>query len=143
MKLITRDTDYAIRALCAMGRRPQERVSVGQLTETLRVPRPFLRKILQELNRAGVLHSSRGVGGGFSLARPVAGIRLEEIIKIFQGPLELNECLLSRKACPEQGSCPLRKRLCAIEARVQKEIAGVTIGTLLRDNQSSQGKSHV
>ncbi len=133
MKLITRDTDYAIRALCAMGRRHARKVSVAQLTAEVHVPRPFLRKILQQLNRAGVLHSSRGVGGGFSLAKPLARIRLDEIIRIFQGPLELNECLLSRKACPERGSCPLRKRLCAIEGRVRREIEGVTIAALVRD----------
>ena len=55
MKLITRDTDYAIRALCFIARFKKKIVSVSELVKVLKIPRPFLRKILQTLNKKRIL----------------------------------------------------------------------------------------
>ena len=65
MKLITRDTDYAVRALCFIGQRQKRLISASELVANLKIPRPFLRKILQTLNREGILNSYKGKGGGF------------------------------------------------------------------------------
>ena len=51
MKLITRDTDYAIRALCCIAGSGKKELSVRDLTDRLAMQRPFLRKILQKLNK--------------------------------------------------------------------------------------------
>ena len=67
MKLITRDTDYAIRAITYMAKHKESRVSVKELVKNLKVPRPFLRKILQVLDKKGLLRSYKGKGGGFLL----------------------------------------------------------------------------
>ena len=55
MKLITRDTDYAVRALVFIAKQKEEIVSVRDLVEKLKIPKPFLRKILQLLNKKGLL----------------------------------------------------------------------------------------
>ena len=57
MKLITRDTDYAIRALSCIAADKEKVYTVTELTKSLDVPRPFLRKILQILNHKGLLKS--------------------------------------------------------------------------------------
>ena len=61
MKLITRNTDYAIRALCYIAEQKQEVISADRLVKSLEIPRPFLRKILQTLTKAGLLNSSKAV----------------------------------------------------------------------------------
>ena len=68
MKLINRDTDYAVRALSYILRRKDKIVTAAELVRELDMPRPFLRKILQSLNKNGFLKSQRGKGGGFILA---------------------------------------------------------------------------
>ena len=57
MKLITRNTDYAIRALCFIARKKKQVVSVKELVSKLRIPKPFLRKISQRLNKERILVS--------------------------------------------------------------------------------------
>ena len=84
MKLITRDTDYAVRALCYMAGTKRQMVSVPDLVKELKVPGPFLRKILQILNKKGVLRSSKGRGGGFMLAGAPKKIFLVDLMEIFQ-----------------------------------------------------------
>ena len=91
MKLITRDTDYALRAACFIAKQNSKIVPVSRMIKELKMPGPFLRKILQILNRKGILKSHKGQGGGFSLGVPPERIYLVKLAEIFQGPLKLND----------------------------------------------------
>jgi len=131
MKLITRDTDYALRAICFIAKYKKTKISVSMLVKELDIPQPFLRKILQILSKNKILKSSKGTKGGFILARDPKDIRLTDIMRIFQGDLSLNECFLRKIVCPHTSICPLRKRIIRIENYVSKELNSVTISSLL------------
>ena len=64
MKLITRDTDYALRALIRIAVSGKQVVSVSELVNELAIPRAFLRKVLQKLTKHSVLISVKGNQGG-------------------------------------------------------------------------------
>jgi Rrf2 family protein len=131
MKLLTRDSDYALRAVCFIAKQNMKVVPVPLMVQALRIPRPFLRKILQILNRKKILKSYKGSGGGFSLETKPDQVLVTEIIEIFQGPVKLNECLLSKSLCPDVTRCVLRKRIAMIEALVVKELKKITVASLL------------
>ncbi|HNX81771.1 MAG TPA: Rrf2 family transcriptional regulator [Candidatus Omnitrophota bacterium] len=133
MKLITRDTDYAIRAICFMARHKDQVISVNELVRELAVPKPFLRKILQVLNKKEIVYSHKGLGGGFSLARPVDTISIMNVMEIFQGEFNLNECHLKKNACPQQVHCPLRAKITSLETYVADTLEKLTIGELLKE----------
>ncbi|MDD2679337.1 MAG: Rrf2 family transcriptional regulator [Candidatus Omnitrophica bacterium] len=132
MKLITRDTDYALRALSFIAQNKDRIVAVSELTRKLRVPQPFLRKILQVLSRRRILSSLKGQGGGFILAKDPARIFIADIMRIFQGELKLNECFLKKLACPHKKACVLRKKITRIENYVLRELNSITIKSLLQ-----------
>lgn len=133
MKLLTRNTDYAVRAICYMAKKPQGVISVTELVSELGMPRPFTRKILQRLNKSGLARSYKGIGGGFSLAVAPGRISLADIIKVFQGPLKINECVFKKKLCPNRATCPLKRRIDRIERRATDELESITIGALLKE----------
>lgn len=130
MKLLTRNTDYAVRAICYMAKVKGRIVSVPELVDKIKMPRPFLRKILQILNKEGIVRSHKGIGGGFQLALPGSKVYLTDLINIFQGPVRLNECFLKKTLCPDRSKCPLRKRIDKIEKFVLSEIGSITIKDL-------------
>lgn len=132
MKLINRNTDYAVRALCRIAKDKNKVVSVPDLVRELRIPRPFLRKILQALNRNGILHSYKGKGGGFLLAKPASKIYLVDLIGVFQGRLSLNECIFKKKLCPNKDTCALRQKISEIESHTIRQLQPITIGSLLK-----------
>ena len=132
MKLITRDTDYAARALCLMAKNKGKVISVSALVEKLHTPRPFLRKALQKLNQKGILKSYKGIGGGFQLAVKPEKIFITDLIKTFQGDFKFNECVLKKDICPNKKSCSLKKKLDLIELYVVKELKSVTIASLIK-----------
>lgn len=132
MKLITRDTDYAVRALSFIAQRKGEIISVESLAANLKIPRPFLRKILQLLNKRRVLKSYKGQGGGFRLRISPDKIFLSDIMEVFQGGLKLNSCLFKRKICPNRSVCALRRKINRIEEGMISELKTITIGSLLK-----------
>ena len=131
MKLITRDTDYAVRALAFIAKQNKDVVSVNELVGRLKIPRPFLRKILQLLNKRGVLKSCKGQGGGFILNQSPKRIFLVDLIRIFQGPIKLNECIFKKRICPNIKTCKLRKRIIKIQEHVISELSEITLASIL------------
>jgi Rrf2 family protein len=132
MSLINRNTDYAIRAICFMAKDNKDRTSVRELAQELKIPRPFLRKILQRLNKKRILKSYKGKDGGFVLSGPLEKIFLIDLMRIFQGRLKLHECLFKRKICPNKETCSLGGKLAEIEKYVVSQLESISIASLLK-----------
>ena len=106
--IITRATEYAIRAILYMSRRPAgEIVYKKDICKEQEITPAFLTKILQPLIKDGIVGSQRGVGGGFYLAKDPSEITLLDIIKSQEGPVYLNQCLIEEGACEREFFCPI------------------------------------
>ena len=133
MKLITKDTDYAIRALCCIAKKGKKRVNVRELVKDLKIPRPFLRKILQKLNKKKFLKSYKGQSGGFVLCRNPKDICVVDLVKIFQGKIKAIDHIFRKEVCKNMKVCVLRKKLDEIEKYIVSKLESVTIASLMRD----------
>ncbi len=132
MKLLTRNTDYGIRALCFIAKQKGRVVSVPELVGALKIPRPFLRKIMQRLTKKGFVRSYKGIGGGFRMALPADKLYIVEVARVFQGEVNLNECFLKKELCPNRKVCPLKKRIDAIEKYIISELKAISIAELMK-----------
>ena len=137
--ILTKSTDYAVRALCYLSRNSGRLVSVKELHEKLAVPYPFLRKLLQMLNKKKIVNSYKGSGGGFELNKSAGEIFLPELIEIFQGPFKINHCTLKGKNCPNMAYCVLRTRMDEVEAQVYKMMKDISIKELCKDPRKRGG----
>ena len=63
--------------------------SIQSLALEEHIPLKFLEQILLILRKGGVLHSRRGAGGGYTMAKPATRITLGEILELVDGPLEV------------------------------------------------------
>lgn len=132
MKILNRDTDYAIRALVYMAKAPQQVSSVKALVDDLRMPRAFSRRLLQVLSREGILQSSKGKGGGFRFKKSPARIKLKDLVEIFQRGFIETRCIFKKKICPDTATCPLRHKIRGIEKKVIDELAAISIADLIK-----------
>jgi len=86
----SKKAEYALRAVVAMSRStPGTVFSIHSLSTDEHIPLKFLEQILLILRKGGVLHSKRGAGGGYHLARPPTRITIGEVLELVDGPLEL------------------------------------------------------
>ncbi len=106
--LITRATEYAIRAILYLAKQPKDEIVYKKdICETQHITPAFLTKILQPLIKAGIVGSQRGVGGGFFLARDPGEVTLLDVVKAEEGPLYLNKCLTREGVCEKDLFCPV------------------------------------
>lgn len=121
-----------MRALCYIAQQGKEAVPVPEIVEALKIPRPFLRKIVQRLSAEGILRSVKGQGGGFSLGERPENIRLTDLARVFQGKIQLNECIFKKKKCPNRETCALKKEIDGIERDALRRLHQVSIASLIR-----------
>ncbi len=86
--MISQKCHYALRAVLELtlrsGRGP---VTIHDIASAQGIPARFLEAILRELRQAGVCDSMRGKEGGYTLARDAKDITINEVIRLFEGPL--------------------------------------------------------
>ncbi|MBU1043970.1 MAG: Rrf2 family transcriptional regulator [Candidatus Omnitrophica bacterium] len=140
MKLITKQTDYAIRALGCIAKSKDAIITVCGLAESLDMPQSFLRKILQRLNTKGILKSSKGKGGGFVLNINPAKISVLQLVEIFQGEFKLSEHVFKGKICPVIKTCYFKNRLDKIEKDVKKQLQLITIKKITKQDDLQRKK---
>ena len=81
------------------GQPSDSRVSTGTISEAENIPRAFLSKVISKLVVAGLVITSRGMGGGVLLARSPEEITLLQVIEAMEGPVLLHRCLLRPGTC--------------------------------------------
>ena len=105
----TRASQYAIRALTYLAaHHGPELASLEKIAGDEKVPQPFLGKILQRLVQKRILRSSKGLNGGFGLARSPQRITIYSIVDAIDDlASKEQDCVLGLGICSEQNPCAL------------------------------------
>src|SRR5271170_2732243 len=105
MLRINKLTDYATVILARLAAEPQRRLTATQLATETRLAVPTVSKLLKQLHRSGLVHSTRGLHGGYLLARAPAEISAADILSALEGPVALTECASSESHCCIERTC--------------------------------------
>lgn len=124
--------DYAVVTMSAAARHcGGARVSAAQLAEETGLPAPTVQKLVSRLSAAGLLRSSRGIGGGLKLARPAAAISLADIIEAVEGPIALTPCVdEGRSDCALDDGCSVKPHWSIVGNAVRGALAEVPLTRL-------------
>jgi len=103
---ITRKSDYGLRAICELAKHHGNApVSISEIASSQGIPDPFLEKIMQALKSEGLIRSTHGRGGGYSLNRMPAEISVKEVVEALEGPIALVHCLDPEAECSIEDGC--------------------------------------
>ena len=113
-------------------------VQARDITRRQNVPQRYLEKIMQALVRADILRGVRGPRGGYRLARERRRILVREIFVVIAEAE--SDMLVPQSSSPisAQVVAPLCEQL---NARLEKELDGLTIATLCEQLQKAQKKN--
>jgi Rrf2 family iron-sulfur cluster assembly transcriptional regulator len=104
----SRQCEYAIQSVIYLAQKKDGQLTtIKEISSHLKIPFHFLGKIFQKLSRKRLLHSMKGVSGGFRLAKPSNEIVLMDIILAVDGPDVVNLCVLGYKECSITEPCPM------------------------------------
>jgi Rrf2 family protein len=91
---ISRKVDYALRAVIYLTIRGDQRpCSVTEIAAREGIPKKFLEKIIQDLIHHGLVRSTRGAQGGYTLAREPEVVTFKDVIEAIEGPVSVNVCV--------------------------------------------------
>ena len=129
-------TDYAVRAMLAVAAEHPHLVKAATLAAAQDIPLSFLQGILLDLRRSGLLHSHRGVDGGYALARPAEDISVGDVVRAVGGALTTVRGLPTTTATYHGVAIGLRDVWVAVEVAIQgvvdhKTLAELSITTTL------------
>jgi Rrf2 family protein len=132
--IITRATEYAIRALFYMAKQPRGEVVLKKdICRNQEITPAFLTKILQPLIHKGIVGSQRGVGGGFYLLKSPEEVTLLDVIEAEEGPLYLNQCLDPQESCSREVFCPMHGAWRDIRDEMMVLMSRYNLARLARD----------
>ena len=130
-------TDYAVRAMLAVAAEHPQLVKAATLAAAQDIPLSFLQGILLDLRRAGLLHSHRGVDGGYALARPAEDISVGDVVRAVGGALTTVRGLPTTTATYHGAATGLRDVWMAVEVAISgvvdhKTLADLSLTTLTK-----------
>jgi len=131
--IYSRSSEYAIRAFVHLAQVPDGKFAmVKQIAAEEDIPTHFLAKILQQLARKGLLRSSKGPTGGFSLRVPADEVRLLDIVEALDGLTEYEKCASGLSECSDDMPCPLHDSWKGLRSRILVYLGRNTIADLAK-----------
>ena len=104
-------------------------ISAREAAERLGVSPSYLAKIMQKLAAGGLMTPTRGLGGGYALARPAEKISCLEVLTLLEGDLPRRECFFAKAVC-RTGTCALRTFCADTEKRLRSALETTTIAAV-------------
>lgn len=118
--LLSKACEYGLRAALYLASLDEDGyVSIRTISDELDISFPFLTKIFQQLNEAGLLESHRGPSGGVAFTKPADEITLFDIVVAVDGRDLFDECVLGLPNCGEDKPCPIHERWAEERSRLK------------------------
>lgn len=141
MLTISRHTDYAARIVLHLALEGEgARVTAREIAERRLIPPAFIRRIVSRLSAVGILRTSRGNGGGITLARPASRITLLEVVTAMEGELALNGCTADPESCPLSPTCTVRATWEGATVALAKYLKKADFASLARAGARGRGR---
>ena len=135
--MFSQTVEYALRAVALLSERSPDAVTTDEIATATKVPKPYLSKVLQQLSRAGIVKSQRGVHGGVRLLPDPRELTILEVVNVVDPIRRIQECPLELKSHGVR-LCPLHRRLDNALASVEQAFAETTLHDILSEPSESR-----
>lgn len=148
--LFSTKAEYGVRLMVELGRQPGSGpVSLNAIAEAERLPLSYLEHLVAKLRQAGLVTSTRGAHGGYSLSYPAAEITMLEVVEALEGPIAPMECfhespegkvLCSHEAANDR-ACATKLLWTRVQSGVNRALVGTTLAELVDFSKPAEERS--
>ncbi len=134
--MISQTSEYALRAVVCLAQSGEPSKTSNEIAKLTKVPEHYLSKVLMALAKGGIVHSQRGIRGGFSLAHDPNSLPLLDVINAVDPIKHIDSCPLKLE---QHGTnlCPLHKRINQSITLIEDLFRDSTVGTILKEPSTS------
>jgi Rrf2 family protein len=134
MLRLSKKADYALIAMKHLAQKPgAPSTSAREIAEQYDIPIELLAKVLQRLVRTGLLASTQGTRGGYTLSRAAKSISIADVIQAIDGPFTVTACSTEKHDCEQYSKCSVRDPLWQIRERIVAALGTVTLSEMASD----------
>jgi len=139
MLRLSKKADYALMAMKHLAVRPDAAsASAREIAEAYDIPLELMAKVLQRLVRTGLLVSTQGTRGGYTLQRPSVSISVADVIQAIDGPFTVTACSTDDHACEQFEKCIIRDPLWRLRERIVQAMGTVSVAELASDAERAE-----
>ncbi len=124
-------TDYATVVMTLLAEQANAVRSASELAALARLEVPTVSKLLKALAQADLVISTRGVHGGYRLARAANEISVADIVAAMEGPIGFTECVTHAGRCDHEPHCGVRGNWRHISSVVESALRGVSLADMV------------
>jgi FeS assembly SUF system regulator len=132
MLRLSKLTDYATVILSHIAKESGQTHSAMGVAEATGISLPTVSKVLKTLVNAKVLVSTRGIKGGYALARPPEKISVADVISALEGPIALTECSISHEGCEQASGCGISANWGLINQAIHNVLEAITLADMIK-----------
>ena len=135
MLRLSKKADYALIAMkhLAINTGGMASTSAREIAAQYDIPIELMAKVLQRLVRSGLLASTQGTRGGYTLQRPSSSISVADVIQAIDGPFTVTACSPDDHACEQFDKCSIRDPLWRLRERILEALGTVSVAELAKD----------
>ena len=138
MRLTTKGR-FAVTAMIGLAlRQSNGPVTLAAISQRQQISLSYLEQLFGKLRRHELVESTRGPGGGYTLARKAADITVADIIVSVDEPIDATNCGGKENCLGEAGRCMTHELWTALNARMVEFLDSVTLQKLV-DDQLAKG----
>lgn len=132
MLRLSKKADYALIAMKHLAQNARS-ASAREIAGQYDIPIELLAKVLQRLVRTGLLASTQGTRGGYTLNRAAKAISVADVIQAIDGPFTVTACSTEKHDCEQYAKCSVRDPLWQIRERIVAALGTVTLSEMASD----------
>jgi Rrf2 family protein len=134
MLRLSKKADYALIAMKHLAQNTRS-TSAREIAEQYDIPIELLAKVMQRLVRTGLLASTQGTRGGYTLNRAAKAISVADVIQAIDGPFTVTACSTEKHDCEQYAKCSVRDPLWQIRERIVAALGTVTLSEMASDQE--------
>jgi Rrf2 family protein len=110
-------------------------ISLSHIAREQGISLKYLEQLIRPLKHTGMVESSRGAAGGYRLSRPPSEIRVGQIIRALEEPMNPVECLDNSELCDRAGKCMARSIWAYLSNSIHRTLDGITLDDILTQQE--------
>ena len=142
MKLSTRSR-YGVRMMYELALAWKgEPVILKEIASRQEISEKYLSKLIIPLKGAGLIISTRGSHGGYTLARDPSGITLLEIVRVLEGDITPVLCLKDMDICSRSIDCAMRNIWAGLDRAISEYLKNITLDDIIKTTEGNDSSAY-
>lgn len=127
---ISEAASIALHAMIILAKNQDKLISVKEIAISLDISANHLSKVMQRLNKAGLIDSIKGYNGGFKLIKKPEDINFLKIYELIDGELSGSKCLLAKNECSQE--CILSDLVVSVNKQVREKFEKTKLSDFIK-----------